>query len=635
MRKFIKKNYLFVLNIAVILFLILLPYVLFKGKFYISGDDTRLYYIYPFEYLKEFTFSSWHHFSSVGANGPTQFMMPFLVFWSFMDLLIPSKVALSYLGFTMPIALGFIFLQIFIREILPKKIIGIEPFLASIFFIFSPIVISNQYFIFLSTIWLLPLIPLGSYLFLKFVKTGDKIFLALAVVSCFMFSMGLFSIPWIIGYILPLFVGYTLVSFAFRIKPGIIFIKRSLAYLGAVIASQIFWFFPFVMTYIGGSDVNFGSKVFSKEVTDTFTPTVLATATGNIIYPLLNLFHRQIAFDSNWQLKHVFMNFYDKTILLDLIFIIILFSGILLFKKHLLKRDRVTYILILIAFVFALFLFTVNIGPLKEVFLILGKLPGFVMFRNFYDKLALGFAFFYSILIAYSFNLVGIKKRKFFGILTSIFVFVVLINLTQIGSVVNAPLWLTRDIGRNIMIPAEYTDFMKSIPTRVSSTSNIFTVPFGTALYSVIKDTDSDNVYTGTSPVKLFSGINDYSGFLSFYFSEANSIIEKMIVNKDYAGLSEILYTYNVNYAFWNSNIPTDVLNTWVFDKRMNRSLDENFKKAFFVDKPLIVSEKGNYALYEFKRINTILKSKNLTYKKINETKFKLKGKRLWTIKIL
>jgi hypothetical protein len=174
------------------------------------------------------------------------------------------------------------------------------------------------------------------------------------------------------------------------------------------------------------------------------------------------------------------------------------------------------------------------------------------------------------------------------------------------------------------MIPAEYTDFMKSIPTRVSSTSNIFTVPFGTALYSVIKDTDSDNVYTGTSPVKLFSGINDYSGFLSFYFSEANSIIEKMIVNKDYAGLSEILYTYNVNYAFWNSNIPTDVLNTWVFDKRMNRSLDENFKKAFFVDKPLIVSEKGNYALYEFKRINTILKSKNLTYKKINETKFKL-----------
>ncbi len=624
MKKTLKKRKLFFANLIVILGLFILPYILFGGKYYISGDDTRLYYIYPWEYLVEFTFSSWHHFSSVGTNGPTQFMMPFLTIWSALDLLIDSKITLAYLGFSAPILLGFLFFQLFLRSIIPDNNRSYIAFLGSLFYVLSPIMVYNQYFIFLSTIWLLPLIPALVFFFLRYLENGKFTNIAHGVMLSVVFSIGLFSIPWIAGIFVPLILGLIVVNLTYQKFISRKIVKRSLIFFSALFLSQAFWLFPFVMTYFGGSDVNFGSKVFSQAVSDTFSPTVLATASGNIVYPLLNLFHRQIAFDSYWQLRNVFTDFYDKTLLINIIFPTTLFIGIFKFKKVLVGNNKSVFMVFFIAFIAALFLFTVNIGPFKELFLWLGKIPGFVMFRNFYDKFALSYTIYYAILITFSFSILHKISRKVFLILSTLFLIVLLINLTQIGKIVNAPLWQTENIKRNIMISDEYTDFMKEIKSTVSSTNNIFTVPFGTALYSVIKDTDSDSVYTGTSPVKLFSGINDYSGFLSFYFSEANSIIEKLIVNREYTQLSHILQTYNVNYAFVNENIPTQVLNAWVFDKRMNKSLDNTFKRNFLEDKPIITSESGNYKLYNFKKLNTLIKSKNLFYQKINETKFNI-----------
>ncbi len=625
--KLIRTHGLALLNISLVIGLLALPYVLFQGKYYLSGDDTRFYYLYPYKYFVEYTFTSWHHFSSGRANGPTQFMVPFLLVWSFLELVIPSKIVLGYLGFSLPLLLCFLFSQLYISELISGKSSKVEAFLASIFLVTSPIMYINQYFIFLSTIWLLPLIPLVSYLFLRYQKTKSFKYIAIAIIACFILSIGLFSIPWLLGYILPLIAGVTVVGILAGLKGKIKFIKSSFIFFSCIVGSQLFWLISFAMTYFGKSEINFGSKVFSKEVADTFSPTVLATASGNIIYPLLNLFHRQIAFDSNWQLKHIFLNFFDKIYMFNIFFLVILFAGLLLYKKYLKVKQQRIYLIFLIAFLVSLFFFTVNIGPLKEVFLLMGKIPGFVMFRNFYDKCALAYIFFYSVLIGFSFSMIKAYSIKFFRICVGVFVLLVAVNFTQIGNVVNAPLWLTENTGRNIMIPAEYIDFLEQVGKTVSTSNNIFTIPFGTATYSVIKDTDSDSVYTGTSPVKLFSGVNDISGFLSFYFSEAHSII-----NQDYKGLQDMLYGYNINYAFVNSNIPIQVLNTWVFDRRMNRALDSRFINNYLEKKPILVSSNGNYQLLQFKKRNTLLKAKNLTYRKVNETKFEiyienLKGK--------
>lgn len=619
--KFIKKRLILILNIIVVILLLTLPYILFQGKLYISGDDTRLYYYYPYEYLIEFTYSSWHHFSSVGTNGPTQFMMPFLLVWTFLSMFIP-RIMLGYLGFSLPFILGFIFLQLFINELFPTKKIRMEAFLGSLFFITSPILQYDQYFIFLSTVWLLPLIPAVAFFYLRYISSGQFKYVTLSIFICLIFSIGIFSIPWILGCILPIGFVAVFVFLTIGLKDKLKIFKKSIFFASIIITTQVFWLLPFVMTYFQKGGVSFGSKIFTKGVSDTFSPTVLATATGNIIYPLLNLIQRQITLDFNWQLKNIFLGYYDKTFFIDSIFVFLLFLGIFLSKKYLSVNEKNIFLVFLISFIILLFLFTVNIGPFKGLFLILGKIPGFVMFRNFYDKFSLGYLYSYAVLISFSFVLIKRFSKFLFVILSLCFIFVVSINFIQVGPTVNAPLWQTKDIKRNISIPEEYISFMKKIKKTVPSTNNIFTIPFGTALYSVIKDTNSDSVYTGTSPVKLFSGVNDLSGFLSFYFSEANSIIERMIVNRDYDGLSNMLDIYNVNYAFVNSNIPKEVLNSWVFDKRMTASLDLSYQKKYLESTPIIVSTNGNYKLYSFKRTNTLFEAKNLTYKKINETKF-------------
>lgn len=624
MLKIIKRKSLIFANIAVVIGLLVLPYILFKGKYYLSGDDTRMYYIYPFEYFKEFTFSSWHHFSTVGSNSPTQFMVPFLLLWSLLSMVIPSKVVLDYLGFSSPLILGFIFLQLFINELLNIKRSSVEAFLGALFFICSPILMTSQLFIFLSTVWLVPLIPLTSFLFLRYLREGQFKYVGFAVLSCVLFSLGLFSIPWALGFLLPVFMGVAIVILLTNIKDKLLYLRRSTIFFVFLGLSQAFWFFSFFMTYFGRSDINYGSKILSKGVADTFSPTVLATAHGNIIYPLLNLFDRQIAFDFGWALKSNFVNFYDKIFILNALFVAVLFSGIFLYKKHLDSKLYKTYIAFLIAFTLSLYFFIVNIGPLKDLFLTFGRIPGFVMFRNFYDKFGLAYIMLYAIMLSFSFSMLKKLNAKIFKVVVTIFIFLVLLNFTQVGPTVNAPLWQTKNVGRNIMIPQEYLDFMSSIKTKVSSTNNIFTVPFGTALYSVIKDTDSNSVYTGTSPVKILSGVNDISGFLSFYFSDAYSIMEYLIINKDYAGLKQMLKDYNVNYVFVNKNIPQDVLNSWIFDKRMLTAQGENLISNITDGKPILVSGQGNYLLYKVKDFNTLLSTKNLTFKKINETKFKL-----------
>ncbi len=627
MIRLFKKHRILIVNILISIFFLALPYFLFKGKFYISGDDTRLYYAFPYEYFKEFTFSSWHHFSSVGFYSSTQFMTPFLLIWTMLELVFKSRLVIDYLSFSLPLILGFLFLQMFISEILANKKSNSISILSSLFFICSPIISINQLFIFLSTIWLIPALPLSSYLFVKFIKTNDYKYVSLAVICWIVFSLALFSIPWWVAFIVPIILGFVVISFLDKFKDVKKYLVRSFIFLLSIAISQSFWLLSFVITYFGKSDINYGSKILSKGVADTFTPTVLATAHSNIIYPLMNLFHRRLVFDFGWDLQNVFVNFYDKTYFLNSLFIGTLFLGLLFLNKYLSNKEKRIYIVFFIAFLFALFALTVNIGPLKPLFLLLGKVPGFVMFRNFYDKFALAYVIFYSVLLALSLTAVRKFNLKLFNIIFVLLSILIIFNFTQVGNIVNAPLWQTKNIYRNIEIPNEYLDFMSQVKKNVSSTNNIFTVPFGTALYSVIKDTNSNSVYTGTSPVKLFSGVNDISGFLSFFFSDAKGMIEYYLINKDYKSLSKILYVYNVNYLFLNTNIPQTVLNSWVFDRRMNKGQGKEMLAYLVDEKPLLSSKNGNYKLYKFKNLNTLISTKNLTFKKINETYFQLEIK--------
>lgn len=618
-----------VFNTLIIIFLLALPYYLFEGKLFVGGDDTRLLYSYPFEYLKNVTFFSWYNVSSIGINASNQYLIPLLSILSFIYKVFPSRIVISYFAFSLPLVMGFIYFRKLIKEFFSfkeKDELGI--FIGSLFYILSPILIINQLFIFLTTAFLIGLIPFTFYYFLLYLRTNDYKYVYITAIVCLVFSTALISIPWILGLLLPIVCGFIVGTFLTAKKNLLPFFKKMSVFFGFILLTQSFWLIPFASAYFLPDGSSFAQKIVSKGFIDTFTPTVVSTATGNILFPLLNLFHRQIPFDFGWSLKDVFTNLFDKTLILNTVYIVVFMIGVFQFKKELTKNQGKLFKILLFTFVVALFLFTVNIGPLRDFFLTLRFIPGFVMFRNFFDKFALGYVIIYSSLITVCLVVVKKKYKRLGTFLFVATIIVLFLNFTSVKKTVDAPLWGTSNIYRTMTFPEEYMDTMEYIKSHIPSTNSILSVPFGTSIYSVVKDQNSRNIYVGVSPVKIFSGVNDLSGHLSFNFSEEANVIDSLIINKDYSRLSEILYKHNVNFLLLTKNIPQEVFNTWVFDEKMVDAQDDKFIK-FLVDKKIYTSAHGNYELYSLKERNTIISGKNISYQKINPTKYRIQVKNL------
>jgi len=623
MKNKLKISKYLIINLITIVFFLLLPYYIFNGKPYLGGDDTRLLYSYPYEYLKNTSgFFAWANLSTLGINASGNYLFPFLIMWMMLKTITNNTLVLNYLAFSLPIIIGFKYFQKFIKELfMLENKYSLEIYLGTLFFILSPIIIFDQLFIFLTTIWLLALIPSVGYYYIKYLKTSNFKYIYISMVICILLSISLLSVPWILGLALPISIGLLFVAFLYKKKDIFLFLKRSIIFLFFIILSQSFWLLGFLAPYLLKDTNSYAEKFISKGFLDTFSPTVLSTATGSIIYPLLNLFHRQIAFDFAWKLKDVFVNFYDKTFFLNLGFILIIISGAVNYKKYLDKTNRKIYILLFISFIFSLYFFTVNIGPLKDLFLFFGRIPGFVMFRNFYDKFAPGYVIIYSVLISVS---LIILRKKFGGrskyLLVAILILIIF-NALPIKETVNSPLWSTQSIYKTVDIPNEYMDFMNQINKKISSTNTILSIPFGVSLYTVIKENGSNNSYVGVSPVKILSGVNDISGTMSFNFTDQIYTIDNIIIKRDYSNLNSILYQHNINYVLVTKNIPKEVLDSYVFSPLSLKVQDSKFIQSI-TSKKLLTSENGNYVLYATKEQNSLIKSQNLYFQKINPVKY-------------
>ncbi len=617
----LRKHKVSILNIFIIFFLLALPYYLFAGKLYLGGDDTRLFYSYPLEFFKTSTFFSWYKFSSLGINGPSQYMVPFLLWWSLLGLII-SKVSMNYLALSLPLILGLLYFQKAFKEIFNLKGDNeFEVFLGSLFYVLSPILIINQLFVFLISIWLIGYIPIISYYYLKYLRTSNFLFVFIASLWSLFFAQAVYSIPWLAGFLLPVLLGLIFVSVLFKKKDIVFFFKNSIVFFGFIFISQAFWLTSFVSTYLNLGQNSFSSKFLSKGFLDTFTPTILSTATGNVMYPLLNVFHRQIVFDFKWNFISAYTNFYDKIIILNVFFLFIFTFGVLKHKKYLDNFQRKLFLLILVSFIFSLYFFTVNIGLLLNIFIFLRHIPGFVMFRNFYDKFAPGYVILYSVLITVGLIIYAKYFPKIKTYFLIIFFLITVINFMPVKTIVDSPLWTTKDIGREIIIPKEYLNFMDYINKNVSSSNNILSIPFGSSVYTVIKDSSSNNVYVGVSPVKLFSGVNDISGHLSFNFTKEANVIDGIIAGRKYNQLNSLMFEHNINYVLVTRNIPQEVLNAWVFNKNMVDTQDAAFLEGI-TSKKIAESSRGNYELYQAKKVNSLINSENVYFKKISQVEY-------------
>ncbi len=607
--------------------LLLLPYYIFEGKLFLSGDDTRLYYVYPFEWIKQISFFSWFKFSALGLFNPNQFSIPLLLFISFLGFFVHNKVILFYFLFSIVLILGFIYCKKLIGELFDSSRENeLEATLGGLMYVLSPILSIGQLQIFLSSVWLIPVLPITCFYFIRYIRTNKFKYVLITAIWLTIFSISLASIPWLLGFILPLMIAIFLSLILFNAKEIFFVFKKTFVFLSVLTFSQFFWLMPFLIQFFT-KDQSFGSLALTQK--DTFIQTVLATSSGNIIYPLLNLFHRQIAFDFNWHSKNIFLSFYDKIILLNLVYVFILFFGLLFFKRFLYEKEKRIFIIFILGLLLSLFFFTVNIGPLKHLFISLGNITGFAMFRNAFDKFALGYIFIYSIVIGLSLTVLkrGLAKQNFYYyFILSLLFLVIIINALPIKKIINKPLWGTKNIHQTVNIPDEYLLFMaklKSIP----STANVLSLPFNLGGYTFIKDINSKNTFAGRSPVYLFSGLNDFSGTLSFPQDQSEKLIN-LLNDRNYIGINNLLQKFNINYVFVTRNIPTEVLKSYLFTPVSIQQQDDELLKSI-TEKSVLVSSKKNYELFKAKKTNLILNSNNLSFQKINPVKYKLQIKNI------
>ncbi len=219
------------LNLATIIFLLIVPYYIFGGKLYLGGDDTRLFYSYPFDFLKNATYFAWYNVSSVGINASNQYLIPFLVFWTLLSHIINNVVVLSYLALSFPLIFAFVYFKKFVKELfnLGSKF-SLEIYIGSLFYILSPIIIINQLFIFLTSIWLLGLVPAVGYYYLKYLKTTKFLYVYICMLLCFIFAFAILSIPWLLGYALPFVGGLVILAILSKKADIIVFLKRSIIF---------------------------------------------------------------------------------------------------------------------------------------------------------------------------------------------------------------------------------------------------------------------------------------------------------------------------------------------------------------------------------------------------------------------
>jgi hypothetical protein len=618
---FLRKNKFFLIDCIAVVLLFALPYYLFDGKLFIGGDDRRLYYSFPWENLKNIAFYSWSNVASVGFHNPNQHQVPFLLVWTLLDNLFHNKIFISYLAFSMPLVFGFIYFKKFLRELI-KNIHPIQSYIGALFYILSPIVSLVAFSHFLTWAFLVGIIPMVAFYLIRYVKTSDFSYIVKNIFLSLFFSITSYSVPWILGFVIPVFAGFAVSLFLFKKSEIFRFVKRSMLFFLIMGMSQLFWILPTVsMVFIKGT--SFGEQI--NIISQSFTSTVNATAVGNIIFPLLNLFHRQLAMSFDWQIKEVFLNFYDKILFLNFVYLAVVLGGIYFFKKKTSVWDRKLFIITFSSFLISLYLFTVNIGILKDIFLLGEFLPLSVMFRNFYDKFALGFVFLFAVMLAFSIGILIKNFRRLRFFILSVLLTVILLNAFPIKEVINNKLWKTKSTYKTITIPKEYLEFVEDVENTVDPTSYVLNLPFNIGGYAIIRDADSHNVYAGTSPLKVFTGINDIAGNYSFPGTGYGTIIPewwRAIEEKDYKKIIEIMERFRMNYVIVTKNIPEEVKNSYLFDKGHKTRIQDNEFLSAITDKKILTSRDGNYELYTARKRNFLIEGDNVYFQKISPVKY-------------
>ena len=499
-------NYKKLVLVIVSLGLFLIPFILWGNSYLVGGDDTKLYYVFPKEFLTNYAFNIASDNTLGGAMTGYQSVAYFAPFFALVYLckVIPF-INTQMFFYGLNFVLGFLFFYKFLSLYLDNK--TIKGFLITIFssimYVLSPFTLKTLFTHQLIALYLVSTIPATLYFFINGIQTNKSGPILLSVVIFSLGSTTINTLPWWGAFcisLLPLLIYEFVQNFKYALRGSILWIC-------SFFLLNMYWIFH--VMYAALHNTGLGS-VTSYYTSSNFIADNIRIITGvsRIFSPLAVQF---FIMDSQFP-KNIHLLDY-----LQLIFIsCILIAGFIIAKNKLRKRN--IYIVSLFSFLISWLLFSPNLGDfgVQSFLFFSNHIPLFTMFRNMYDKFSLSLAFSFAFCFAISVTILAqyVKNSRWF-ILIYIMLIVTLFHstFTSLAYVKTQTSTSTSFSGNFDANFVHLTNFFRE----KNESSHVLWLPLNSPTYVNIQDaTFSSHQYGGLSPMRELANTSDYAGKYSF-----------------------------------------------------------------------------------------------------------------------
>lgn len=517
----------------------------------LGGDDSRLYFYDPVNYLKTTVL---YAVSPIGMNNesPFYFFLPFNILLINFLSIVKSPYLIITLFNSFKLVVSFLSMYAIARELLiihtskeRTLFIELSSIFVGLFYIFHPFMQNSAWDKALSIHAQIFLNPLMFYFLLKFFLTQRMLFLLMALLISFTFSTNFSwnAAPRFFAFY-PLAVLY-IVSFTLLVKKKNIAFGKLLAALFLFFAIHAFHLLPLFLSLVEKTGQAYQRATESAGSFNAGLAYFLEVARHT------RLSQNLLGFPLHMEnFKHFeFLFFFIPTIPI---------VGLILNKQKMLKKAiALNFPLLFLFFLFTVYLTTAKITNLGfEFYKSLFNFPVFAMFRNYNGQFFFVYFFFLSLLIgqALFYILIALKSTKQrIGVYTYITVLILASAVPFIrGDMINLIWNKGEKVEFKIPIKMDptYEKFLAYIRDNPVD-GKYLSLPLTESSYDVLRGTQG-GVYLGPSIISQIGGRSDFNGYqVMFPFSETFLELSKA---KEYEAIETLLAMLNIKYIFYNSD---------------------------------------------------------------------------------
>jgi hypothetical protein len=575
----------------------------FSKTYYLGGDDTRLFYLYPQKFLVNFASKV---VSDTGLSNIVTLAPPIIAPFTAVMLVFKSLVGplnLQSMMYAGNVICGLIFFYLLVKEIIPlqSKYSRTIYLISSFFYVFSTFNVYTLYNSKLLTTYLISLVPLTVYLFIRSIREQKPYLIFVLAMLTSIVNMFTYLAPWSYAAFITLLPISFLLLWQYKLRT-----VRYLLLFGILSFFLNFYWLVYLpdSSFFNKSQGIFKSSVISTDFRQNNERGIKTVSELNsVFYPLMDTYHKTIQQNFNWAYLKVFTKWNTKLIPFNFLYIgLILTAGFLIDKKDSLAK---LYGWSLIGFLSAVYFFTVNITDFgTNLFVWLNStIPGFVMFRNMYDKFAFAVAFNFALVLAISLTIVVnvIKSSQSKKYIIFIISMLTLLNAKPylFGEYSKLPVWTTQNVFDSTT--ALNDDFLRMVEyiSKVEDPAKYLILPLSVGNAFPIQDNfENNHYYNGVSPLLIFTGKNDFSGLLSF--GDFSDQVLNALRNEQYDYVGELLQKFNIKYVIVNNTISEELGRSFVYSDGLYRLQDKKMIARFIGSKIRDFGQR--YSLYEINK---------------------------------